>query len=296
MKRIIGMVALIVPILALAAMASWTAEDAAKFEAWTKVPAAERYKRPNGPELGRLLHCGLGKPSVAQVDSALAIIKADSEAGVASVGKGNGAAGYLSKAQMWRACAMGVEAKKMLTKDVQSLKAAEAAFADSAAYAVKVKQVRAIDITSISFYYMAWKLGHYTHAQRVSQYNDLCAMKGVNKLRTLFQPHLLPQYLNDPAAVRAGACIAAVTHGRRADDLLDQGIIKMVVEANAVGEIDNVEAARILGAVVKASWARCQLDYPADGDCTTAQLAKKTALKAAANKVASVLDGIVSTM
>ena len=288
MKRIIGMVALIVPILALAAMASWTAEDAAKFEAWTKVPAAERYKAPNGPELNRLLHHRLGKPSVAQVDSALAIIKADSEAG--------GAAGYLSKAQMWRACAMGVEATRMLTKDVQSLKAAEAAFADSAAYAVKVKQVRAIDITSISFYHMAWKLGHYTHAQRVSQYNELCAMKGVNNLRVLFQPHLLPQYLNDPAAVRAGACIAAVTHGRRADDLLDQGIIKLVVEANAVGEIDNAEAARILGSVVKASWARCQLDYPADGDCTTAQLVKKTALKAAANKVASVLDGIVSTM
>ena len=287
---LVGMV-----VLSVSAFAVWTPEDAAKFEAWTKVPAAERYKRPNGPELGRLLHYGLGKPSVAQVDAALAVIEADGEAGVAAVGKGNGATGYLSKAQMWRACAMGVEAKKMLTKDVQSLKAAEAAFADSAAYAVKVKQVRAIDITSISFYPMAWNLGHYTHAQRVSQYNELCAMKTSN-LRALFQPNLLPQYLNDPAAVRAGACAVALARASQADVLLDGGVIKMVVQRNALGELSDADAANILGKVVKQSWTKVQLDFPEDDGCSEAQLTKKIALKAAANKVASVLDGIVSTM
>ena len=287
---LVGMV-----VLSVSAFADWKPAQVSQFEAWKAVPAAQRYSSVNGKLLGVLLHANRGVPSVAQCEAVIVVVSADSEAGVPGPGKGNGGLGYLSAAQRAKTRALGKAASGTLAPSQRALIAAEAVFASAGVYAASVGQMAEHESMVSSFYYAAWRNGHYNQTKRNAQFIEVCGYQKT-PLVLLFNPGLMPQRLNDPATLREGACAVALARASQADVLLDGGVIKMVVQRNALGELSDADAANILGKVVKASWARCQLDYPADGDCTTAQLAKKTALKAAANKVASVLDGIVSTM
>ena len=287
---LVGMV-----VLSVSAFADWKPAQVSQFEAWKAVPAAQRYSGVNGKLLGVLLHANQGVPSVAQCEAVIVVVSADSEAGVPGPGKGNGGLGYLSAAQRAKTRALGKAASGTLAPSQRALIAAEAVFASAGVYAASVGQMAEHESMVSSFYYAAWRNGHYNQTKRNAQFIEVCGYQNTPLVR-LFKPSLMPQLLNDPATLREGACAVALARASQADVLLDGGVIKMVVQRNALGELSDADAANILGKVVKQSWTKVQLDFPEDDGCSEAQLTKKIALKAAANKVASVLDGIVSTM
>ncbi len=272
------------------ALAEWSKENAAKFDTWKSLPAAERYTAAGGLLFNGIVNLNTGSPSVAECDAMMAVAQADADAGSGQ------AAASVQSVKNSRAFRMGLDAIGMLTKDPITVKPAEIALAQADAYGVKMKATYFTDIVDGEFYNAAWRLGLYTREERAAQYLKLCGQPGVGMADQLYAPTGMPMVLDDPALIRAGAAISARTHAKEADTLLKLGVIKKIVEANLLGELSNADAVAVLGVVAKGSWGSVQLDYPADEVCTPEQLAAKVSLQNAANKVASTREGILADM